>query len=397
MRRHDASQAANKLARDSPSERTFFLTVLLSSTILVSVSDGLVMVTIPLALWKTVNSVPEIGFVLGAYSAGFFLGCILLPRLVAQLGHVRSAILCLLLLITITSGFSLIEPSALSWSIIRGVGGCSTAGLYIILESLAADNLGRSRQASTIAAYATLRKIGFISGQLIGAGLLLGQDHNFSVAIAVYALGAMPLAFAARSEPPLPDHGAVPSVTVIRRSSTGMIGAFIAGTTGGSVLSLLPIWGLAANYSSAEATFFAVAFQIGGVALQPVGGFVSERLRNRTFTRLLALVIAAASVTLFFETEALAFLAVATLVAILGGCNSVLYSLALGQATSVVKRSEILAVAGNVMIVWSAGALVGALAGSLTLDIVGPNGLFAYVFGWAILLMLSSIARKEQF
>jgi MFS family permease len=74
------------------------------------------------------------GVLMSGYYAGFLVGSVLAPRLVARVGHVRVfAALAALASTAILIHALWIDPA--SWTVIRLVTGFCYAGLYVVVES----------------------------------------------------------------------------------------------------------------------------------------------------------------------------------------------------------------------------------------------------------------------
>ncbi|MCK9563297.1 MAG: MFS transporter, partial [Bacteroidales bacterium] len=110
------------------------IAALLLSDALLLLGHGLLLTLLPIRAEIAHFSPTEIGLSGSAYFVGFVAGCLLTPRIVQRVGHIRSfAVLC-----SVFSAVALLfHPFAdfLAWLVLRFMVGACISGLYMVIES----------------------------------------------------------------------------------------------------------------------------------------------------------------------------------------------------------------------------------------------------------------------
>ena len=174
-----------------------------------------------------------------AYFMGFILGCLTVPKLVATVGHIR---VFAVLTSTATAALLLLPllPHLPAWVVARLVTGWSIAGLYMVIESWLNDRTGPENRGVVLSIYTVLTLVSISFGQLT-IGLDLSYTQLVSVGAILLAMGAIPVGLT-RSAVPSP----IPSAhfrlrEVYSASHVAVIGAAVGGLTTASYWVLGPI------------------------------------------------------------------------------------------------------------------------------------------------------------
>ena len=140
------------------------------------------------------------GLIMAGYFAGFLAGSVIVPRMMARVGHVRvfgalTAIASLTILI-----FPLwIDPYV--WTAMRVLTGLSYAGLYIVVESWLNESSTNNTRGQMLAIYLVVSSLGVAGGQLM---LNLYDPANFELFTIVSVLvsgAAIPVLISAARGP----------------------------------------------------------------------------------------------------------------------------------------------------------------------------------------------------
>jgi len=88
-----------------------------------------------------------IGLIGSAFAAGFVAGCLLVPRLVAKVGHIRVfGVMAALVAVTALVNLLFIDPIA--WILVRAMTGFAFAGATMIID--AGRRMSKTRQAALV-------------------------------------------------------------------------------------------------------------------------------------------------------------------------------------------------------------------------------------------------------
>lgn len=317
-----------------------------------------------------------IGMVATAYFGGLALGSLRVGRIIDRVGHIRAFAAFVALLSASTLTYSMHQNIAI-WGTLRFIDGLCLAGVYVCLESWLSDRSDTARRGSALAAY----MIALYAGQALGQFLLnLGKasaDLPFVAASILISLAIIPIAL---TRNPSPSIEPAPALSVRRLYAISPLGFIGAGVTG---LVLGAFYGLGAVYArqlglglGATAAFMSAVIA-GGVALQWPLGWLSDRFdRRRVIVG--AFVGATAVAALIAATDARG-VSLSAMGALFGGLSFALYPLCVAHTNDHVVARERVAASGGLVLVYSAGAAVGPLAGALFLSAMGPAGLFAFI------------------
>lgn len=312
-----------------------------------------------------------IGVMQAGYPLGALAGCIYAPRLVAQVGHVRS-FAALASLCSIAAVVHLLSTEFEAWFAMRLLAGFCFPGLYVISESwLNAKAANRSR-ASLLSAYFVVQTLGASLGQAMAGmddptGALL-----FGLASILISLSLLPLLV---SRNPAPDYVPPSRMSVARLARTspmGVLGAILNGAGQAALYIGLPLYGLAIGLGPGGATLLVVTATLAGAVAQFPAGWLSDRVDRRIVVGALSVGCAGSSVALAVGVfDAAPF----TAAALIGATLLPVYSLCVAYANDRLAPSEIVPASGALVLSLNLGLLAGSFAGPVAVGLAGPSGL----------------------
>ena len=149
-----------------------------------------------------------------------------------------------------------------------------------------------------------------------------------------------------------------------------------------SMLSLLPLYGLAVGLSERAAVMLATMVLLGDASLQVFVGWAADRFgRSRIHGICGALTcISALSVPLSARWPLMLWVALF----VMGGAAGGLYTLAIVQIGDRFAGQALIAANAFVGIMWGLGSISGPLAGSAGMAIAGPQGLLLFAAAGAL-------------
>ncbi|MEP0174804.1 MAG: MFS transporter [Paraglaciecola sp.] len=221
--------------------------LLLSAAILL-MGHGLQYTLVPLYGVSLGWESTTIGFIGSSYFAGFVLGCLTVPKLVARVGHIR----VFTVLVALTTGSMLfigIADQFELWVIARLLMGWAMAGIYMVMESWLNEKTPTEYRGSILSIYAVITLGAICIGQLL-VGFDLGYERLFMLGAALLVLGILPIGLTTSSAP-----NPIPNIKLSFRrifsvSQIAMVGAFLGGFISGGFWALGPV---VANSNGLEA------------------------------------------------------------------------------------------------------------------------------------------------
>ncbi|MGB0630333.1 MAG: MFS transporter [Alphaproteobacteria bacterium] len=325
-----------------------------------------------------------IGFVMGAYYLGFLFGCLGCPRLVRNVGHIRTYA-ALTAIASAASLSHILLVDAVFWAVLRGIAGFCFAGLYMVIESWLNDRASTESRGQIFAIYmmVNLGALGF--GQLL---LLTAESSNFVLFCGVsilISLAAVPLSLASSTQP---VHGQSSRLTIRRLwqiSPLGLVACIGVGLGQGSFWSLTPVLTTEAGLGENGTAIFMTCAIFGGLALQWPIGWVSDRYDRRAVICGVSFVSAGLAATialLAFRTQPMVFYLFGIAY---GGWSFAVYSLAVSHANDSAQKSDIVSLSASLLLAYAVGAVGGPLISGLLMELTDARALYAFV---ALVFML---------
>lgn len=317
-----------------------------------------------------------IGLAGAAYFAGLTAGSLTVGRVIRQVGHIRAFAAFVALLSASTLAYAVHQQIVL-WAGLRFADGLCVAGVYICLESWLGDRSEPRTRGAVLAGY----MVALYAGQGLGQFLLNVSDEKpsmpFIVASMLMSLSILPITLTRSSSPALGEDQPLPVRRLYTISPLGVVGAAVTGVMLGAFYALGAVFirRLGGDVSSAALFMSAVIF--GGVALQLPLGRLSDRFdRRRVIVGVFAAAVAASAAIALTPAPGLPLLAFG---ALFGGLTFALYPLCVAHANDHVTPDQRVGASGGLVLVYSAGAAVGPLAGATAMTFTGAGGLFLFI------------------
>ena len=314
------------------------------------------------------------GLVLTGYFAGFMAGSWIVPRLLAQVGHVR----VFAALASFASGAALLHTlfvSPLSWGLFRLVTGFSIAGLYVVAESWLNDAATNKTRGQLLSVYMIILMGGMGGGQLL---MNLYDPRSFELFVLVSVLisfALIPITLSAGRAPAFEAPESIGARALYRTSPLGVVGVFLIGIAHGALFAMGPVYATRIGLAVDLLSYFIAAALLGGLALQWPIGWLSDRFDRRKVIVAVAWVAtgAAAGAGLGGE-DSYAVLIVLTV--LLGGTSLPLYSLCGAHINDHLTPRQMVAASATLVLVSGAGLTLGPSLAALAMGHTGPSGMF---------------------
>lgn len=365
--------------------------VILLSAGLIFVGNGLFQTLLPLRAQGEGFSTGLIGVLGAAYFAGFIVGCILGPRLIASVGHIRAYAGVTALMAAVVLVFPL-WVEAWAWIGFRFLTGICLAVIVMAIESWLNDQSSNEERGQILSFYIIVTNAGWVAGQLgVNAADILGPELFLLITIAI-CLSVAPIALTPTAEPTPVPAARLDLRGLVVLSPVGTLGCFLVGTAEGAFWSLGPLFGQLRGLGVFEVTLLMGAFVLGGTLSQWPIGKLSDNTDRRRVILPVTLATGVTGVPIAVLDPGLwgmIALAVAH-----GALMIPIYSLCLAHVNDVVPPERFVQVSGGLLLVYSLGATIGPLVAAPAMDAFGPGGLFVFIslilaaFGAAIALRL---------
>jgi MFS family permease len=370
---------------------------LLLSTFFLLTAMGLSGYLIPIRAVAEGWSTFTISLIATGYAIAFTASCIITPRLVLKVGHVRVfGALTTIMAMSYLLHTLIVDP--IVWVLTRAMAGFSIAGGYMIIESWLNEKVDNENRGALFSVYMVVSMSAVMVGQYIvplgdplGAGL-------FMVCTLICSMAVMPtLLSSAQSPQPLTQvKFDVPAL--YRRSPAAVIGTLLAGVIASAWGGLGPVYASQLGLSTAEGASMLAIAMIGGAIFQYPLGRASDRMDRRRVMIAAGLIgIAACTITVVFGVDNRIIFFAGML--FLGTVLFPIYSLNVAHANDHAQPDEFVEVSSGLMITYGVATMVGPVVTGVAMDWFGPHALFVVI---AICFAAYSghaawrISRREQ-
>lgn len=309
------------------------------------------------------------GIVMSLYYGGYLIGCMLTPKMISSVGHIRVfAALASLASTTILLHGVFVDPWA--WGIVRIFSGLSFAGLFIVAESWLNSIATNKLRGQIFGIYLLVTNGSLFGGQFLINLAPLSDIGLFVLVSVLVSLSMLPLTLANKPSPGYEKPEPLPLKSLLKSSQLALASVFTAGFCSGSMLGIGAVYATELGKSNAWTATFMATFILGTAVLPLILGTLSDRMDRRKMIIGVAFCssLAAACFSFLPIPFVLAF--------IFGGLNTSLYSIGLAYMNDSIKPEQSLPASTTLILVNGLGAMFGPLLSGFIIDSAGPEAFF---------------------
>jgi MFS family permease len=314
------------------------------------------------------------GILMSGYYAGFLVGSVLAPKLVARVGHVRVfAALASLASSAILVHVLWIDPA--SWTLIRLVSGFCYAGLYVVVESWLNDQASNETRGQLLSAYMVVVLGGAAGGQILLNVADPSGAKLFILVSILISLALIPLLLSTGRTPPFEAPSPVGIRQLYRVSPTGVVGYFGTVMANGAYFGMGAVYGREIGLSIRDISVFMSLILLGGMFLQwPIGRLSDAWDRRQVLTGVTFL--AAVLAVLASLAAGRSLLGLFALTALFGGTSLPMYSLCIAYTNDYLERDQMVQASGTLVLIGGIGAVFGPTTAAIAMQSFGAAGFF---------------------
>jgi MFS family permease len=217
--------------------------------------------------------------------------------------------------------------------------------------------------------------LGITVGQL-GVGLGdPGVSTLFMAGAVVYCLAVLPTALSTAASPQPLTRVRIDLRRLFSNSPVAFLTVLLVGVVNGAFGTLAAVWGLGIGLSTPAIAILVSITVVCGALTQVPAGRISDKL-DRRHVIIAAAIGAALTGLAIFAVKPHAPNVVLPLVAIYGGLAYPLYGLAVAHANDYADPSDFVTVSGGLLLLYGVGTMIGPLAASGLMTLLGPEALF---------------------
>ncbi|WP_245411748.1 MFS transporter [Phyllobacterium leguminum] len=367
---------------------------LLCGTAFLLAGSGLHGLLLPLRGGDAGFAISSLGLLGTAWAGGFIAGCLLAPRLVRRVGHVRAfgffassaAIIALMTGLFIDSTV---------WIILRAFTGFSMAGAFMVIESWLNERATNETRGQIFGLYMMVNYGAVMSGQMIVAAGDVRNDGLFMVTGIFLCLALIPTAISTASSPKPLSEVQLDLKALYRNSPVAFISCILIGIANGAWGTLGAVYGAGSGIDTTMIALM-VSFTIlaGALTQIPVGRF-SDKIDRRF---VLASVAGASSLVglaifLIAPTNAIVIL---VMTALYGGLAYALYPVAVAHANDFAASENYVKISGGLLLLYGFGTMIGPLVAAAAMEYLWPAALFAVTALAHVSITAYALVRSRQ-
>ncbi|WP_426289013.1 MFS transporter [Ensifer adhaerens] len=347
---------------------------LMVSTLLMMVGFGLQSYVIPVRSVAENWSSLTVSVIATGYTVGFTLSCVVTPKFVLRVGHVRvfTALITLLSIAILLCG--LIVDWRL-WIVFRAIAGFAISGSYLVIESWLNERVTNENRGLLFSLYLITTMVGTIGGQYM---VPLGDPTNtslFMLCSVLFSLALLPTALSSSPMPAPPAQAKFDIPTLFRRSPVAVVGGFLAGALSGAWLNLGGVFTQKIGLSTAEGATLLASLLTGSALSQIPIGRLSDKIDRRIvmvgcgIVGVISCLVMSASIG---SQPAVLYI----IAAFVGSVLFPIYALNVAHANDLAKPNEYVETSSGLMITYGLGTISGPLMVGPVMDRFGPAALF---------------------
>ena len=361
--------------------------------IFLMVSNGLLTTLLTLRGSGLGFSDSAIGLMQSCYPVGSLLGCLIAPRLIMRVGHIR----VFAALASIASGAALVHLVTFdpwSWGAMRLLTGFCLSGLYIVSESWLNGSATNESRGSILSIYFIVQTGGLTAGQLM---LNLASPEGIVLFIIVSILisfSLVPMLMSTSVTPPYELPERVSLRELFHLSPMALTGSFLNGISQTVLYVAFALYGKAIGLSTGAIGIMLGFMTVGGMLFQfPLGKLSDMVDRRLVIVGAPGLSIPLCLVLASLENPAADLNLLYALVVLLGGLTLPIYSVCMAHMNDHLKPSQVVAASGTLILILAAGMTIGPFLGGLAIEHYGPQGIFYLLSLTAILTVMTALFR----
>lgn len=367
---------------------------LLASTLLLLTGIGLIGVLLPVRASLEGWSPVVIGWIGFGYALCFTAGCIVVPRLVLRVGHVRVyGVLASVLAMSALLHALLVIP--LAWIVFRGLAGFALAGTYMIVESWINEKTSNEDRGKMYSIYMVTTMIGVMAGQFLLVSADPATTSLFMLAALLFAAAVIPTGLSNASSPKPLTVVSLNLSKLYRNSPLAFIGIVLTGVTFGAYMFQAPVYLQLSGFGEAKIATAMAAAMVGGMVFQFPLGRISDHMDRRRVIVVVSFAGLVLSVAIATSTG-ISFTALTGLMALFGGVLMPLYSIVTAHANDHADPDEFVEISSGLLILYGAGSMAGPVIAGGFMAIMGPTGFFVMMAVSYLIFALYAVWRISR-
>jgi len=335
------------------------------------------------------------GLILSSYFLGYMISIFIIPPFINSVGHIRS----FAAFASLSSAATLlhavfIDPSV--WFVLRTITGMCFGGLILVGESWLNASTSNENRGAVFSVYmVVILSASALSQILVNLTPVTSYDLFILVSVAL-SVSLVPLTLGRRiAAPEIQSNERMSYRALITTHPLGCLGILTSGLVNGVLWTMMAVYCVRIGLDTADTSAVMFALMLGGMlSLWPAGKLsdVIDRRKIILCTSCSTLIVSLIFI-IDFEGSA-AFMPY--LAGALGLSAFPLYALASSHINDYLKQDEFVPACGSMVLLYGLGALIAPIASAFFMSLLGPNGMFVFIFSMSVPLISLAAYRISQ-
>ncbi|PDS32834.1 MFS transporter [Rhizobium phaseoli] len=366
---------------------------LLFGTLFLFMGNGLQGILLPVRGNLEGYATTTLGLLGTSWAAGFVIGCLVAPKLVRRVGHVRafSGFISVIAIIALVSGI-IIHP--VWWVVLRAVTGFSTAGTSMIIESWLNERASNESRGAIFSLYIGITLLGVVGGQMMIPLEDVRTPVLFMICGIFYCIAMLPTTLSTAASPQPLKAVRLDLPALYRNSPVSCLGILLVGIANGAYGTLGAVFGAGAGLSDTSIAIMMSATIFAGAMMQLPAGRLSDRIDRRYVLAAMSAIAALAGLLIFMLHPTSPALLIG-LVVLYGAVANTLYPIAVAHANDFAASEDFVKVSGGLLLLYGIGTVIGPTLGGPVMSAITPHALFLVTAVAHVLITGYAIVRSR--
>ncbi|MHC2359954.1 MFS transporter [Rhizobium leguminosarum] len=366
---------------------------LLFGTLFLFMGNGLQGILLPVRGNLESYATTTLGLLGTSWAGGFVIGCLVAPKLVRRVGHVRafSGFISIIAIIALVSGI-IIHP--VWWVVLRAVTGFSTAGTSMIIESWLNERASNESRGAIFSLYIGITLLGVVGGQMMIPLEDVRTPVLFMICGIFYCIAMLPTTLSTAASPQPLKAVRLDLPALYRNSPVSCLGILLVGIANGAYGTLGAVFGAGAGLSDTSIAIMMSATIFAGAVMQLPAGRLSDRIDRRYVLAAMSGIAAVAGLLIFLLHPTSAGLLIG-LVVLYGAVANTLYPIAVAHANDFAASEDFVKVSGGLLLLYGIGTVIGPTIGGPVMSAITPHALFLVTAIAHVLITVYAIIRSR--
>jgi len=312
-----------------------------------------------------------------------------------KLGVVNAMMVFIVVSIACLMGFY-VTDNLPAWFVMRFIFSCAITAIFILSEFWINSASHESKRGLILGIYATTLSLGFALGPAILSAVGTSGILPFAIGCSIILAAIVPIFAGRNNEPQMKVAGKTPSVLpYVFMVPLATMAGFVFGAAEQIALALLPVFAIRSGYEEQMAALLLTVVGLGNVALQIPLGAWSDRVHDRRTVLLICAIIGVLGAVLL-PVVAQTGWALAIVLLVYGGIISGMYTVGLAHLGSRLKGADLAQANAAFVLCYGFGMTVGPQMAGIAMDLMGPPGFGATLFGFFALYLVLYLVRIRK-